>query len=198
MGLIDVFTSTSENFIQEDINCNFGIDLGGGLQPAQIYYCFLPWVKKLVTPGASAMNAYAGRISHILCEENRYFSRMAALVDTAEIESKFSPKSDASSLEFFISGLRGELIGLSRKLRNKPFVFIVKTMDDRAFVFGTLASPAYVSSFELVSGKKWDNDNGAALKLASNAIIYELTGTIPIPVPEVVGDFTTDFDVDFF
>lgn len=194
----DVFSA----YIHEDVEFCSGEDFLGGLQEAEIYFCYLPFVDSLKLPLAAASNALAGTVSaKITCKPNRGFQKMKALVDTSELSSQFSGSkevSDVSDLKVFLLGVRAQLIGFSRKFRNRPFVFIIKDNNGRQFVLGNLASPAYLKDFNMISGKKFDDDNGVDLTITSNSILYEYTQDIPIVDPkDLAGDFDSDFDIDF-
>lgn len=200
-GIFNVF----ESFIQEDIDICVSDDFSGGLQPCKIFYCYLPYIRSLKLPGASGYNETAGRIlQNIICEENRGFSKLEALIDTSDLHSEYDDSgmgSDQSEIQIFIPGTRAALIGLSRKLRHRPFVFLVETQDGRRFVLGTLVSPAYLTQFSLQTGRQYEDDNGAEIRLRANTIIYEYAGEIPMIPPDdqivTPGDFSSDFDKDF-
>lgn len=186
-------------YIQEDVDYCETTDVLGGLQEAEIYYCYLPYIEVLRLPSAISTNKYAGKIrQEISCKENFGFKKIKALVDTAGLTSRLSSSGkDTSELEGFLIGTRAELIGVSRKFRHRPFVFIVQDRNGRKFVCGTLVSPAYLQSFDLETGKKFDDDNGAAFKVKSNTIIFEYDGEIPVYTAPENGDYDTDYDDDY-
>lgn len=195
---IDVFAA----YIQEDVDYCENVDVLGGLEESEIYYCYLPYIEVLRLPSAISTNEYAGKVrQQIVCRENFGFSRIKALVDTAELSSKYSgggKSGDSSELEGLLLGTRAQLIGLSRKLRHRPFVYIVRDRNGRQFIIGSLESPAYLQSFDLELGKKYEDDNGASFHVKSNAIIYEYEGEIPVIDPEESeGDYSDDYDDDY-
>lgn len=186
-----------EGYIHEDVMfCD--IDNLGGI--AEVYYCFLPFIKTMTIPSPNAKNKNAGMIRRLTCVENRGFKKIDTLFETPLLDAQFNSSgesSDTSELTIYTLGARAELIGLSRKLRHKPFSLIVRDYNDKKFVVGTLQSPAYMRSFEISPGKKLDDDNGAEIKFRSNTIIYEYDGNIPVVEPAHFGDFNQDFDRDF-
>lgn len=186
-------------YLLEDIDHCDSDDVAGGLKVGEIYYCYLPDIISYRIPSAISTNEYAGTVTQkIICKENKGFKKIKCLVDTSELTSKFSGSKDTSELDGFLLGTRGQLVGLSRKFRNRPFVFIVKDNNGRMFLIGTLASPAYMISLDLSTGLKYEDDNGAAFKMRSNAIFYEYKNEIPVIAPEELpGDFDKDFDLDF-
>lgn len=190
------------DYIVEDVEHCETVDVLGGLRETEIYYCYLRHIETLRIPSAISTNDYAGKIrQEIACQENRGFKKMTALVDTGELSARFSPNSksqDSAELEFFLLGSRAELIGLSRKLRNRPFVFIIKDRNGRQFVCGTLVSPAYLNAFSIGLGKVFDDNNGATFSVKSNSIFYEYLGNIPVIDPEELdGDYSDDYSDDY-
>jgi len=195
INTVDVFAS----YILEDVEHCDAVDVVGGLQPAEIFYCYLPDILTLRTPPAFSTNESAGTIkSMITCKQHKGFKKIKALIDTAGLSSKFSGKSDSSTLNGFLLGTRGQLIGMSRKLRYRPFVFIVKDNNGRQFIIGNLVSPAYLKNFDLNTGIKYEDDNGASFTIESSSIIYEYKPNIPVLVPQDLdGDFDDDFENEF-
>jgi|SRR5690606_3428364 len=198
-------TNIFEDVIYEEISYCDNDEFAGGLVPTEIYYCPIKKIERLVTPMIYGSFESAGKISQkILCVENYGFKKIHALVDTSELtsglEGQTGRKTSNSDLELMILGTRAQLIGFSRKTRQIPLVFIVKDQNEKHFVFGTLVSPAYVSSFDLKTGKKYEDESGATIKLTANTIIYEYTNELPIIIPDPEpdeGDFDTDFQTDF-
>lgn len=194
-----------DTVIYEEISYCETDEFTGGLIPTEIYYCPINRIERLVVPNASGSYEAAGKITQkILCTENYGFKKIKALIDTSELsaalEGNIGKKTDGSDFELIILGTRAKLIGFSRKMRNVPMVFIVKDTNGRYFVLGTLVSPCYIAGFELSTGKKYDDDPAASLKLHANTIIYEYTNVLPVIVPEPEpdeGDFDTDFHTDF-
>lgn len=184
-------------YMFEDVMfCN--VDNLGGVS-TEIFYCFLPFVQTMRLPLRIGTNKNTGTITLLKCFENRGFHKITAQLETPLLESNYKPGNapDTSELTMYLPGTRAELIGLSRKLRDKPFSFIVKDYSDKKFIIGTLESPAYLKSFKISPGKKMEDDNGAELKFRSNAICYEFNGNIPLAPTDISGDFDTDFDEDF-
>lgn len=187
-------------YIHEDVMFCQTVDHLGGVDASAIFYCYLPFVDEMKIPSRIQENEPAGTITQLSCVENRGFQKIEALVETPDVASKYSSSgtpSDVTEFKFFLLGTRAELIGLSRKLRDKPFVFIVRDNNKRKFIIGTLESPAYVKNFDIQLGRKAEDDTGAEVKLRSNAIIYEYLGDIPTAPVEHFGDFDGDFDTDF-
>lgn len=185
-----------EAYIHEDVSCEPN-EVYGGLQEAELYYCYLPFVESLRTPSAIGSNNFAGTVSRdIVCKENYGFKKIKALVDTPKLSAEYSG-SDSAQVEGFLLGTRSELVGFSRKVRHRPFVFIVKDKNNKQFILGNLVSPAYLKSFSMDTGSADGEDNGASFKFSSNSIIYEYVGKIPVVEKPNVGDFDSDFDSDF-
>lgn len=194
-----------ESVIYEDISYCETEEFIGGLVPTEIYYCPINRITQLRVPGTAGNYESAGKITQkILCTENYGFKKVKALIDTSELSSnldgRVGRKTSGSDLELMILGTRAQLIGFSRKTRNLPLVFLVQDNNGKWFVFGTLVSPAYVSGFDLKTGKKYEDESGATIKLAANTIIYEYTNEIPVIIPDPEpdeGDFDTNFHNDF-
>lgn len=197
----DIFESVN----YEEISFCDTEEFHGGLIETEIYYCPIRYITQLRTPSTIGWFESAGKISQkIICRENYGFRKMKALVETPEfnsaLEGSLGRKSSSSDLELILLGTRARLIGFSRKLRHIPMVFVVKDRNGRQFVIGSLVSPAYLSNFQLKSGKKNEDETGASLKVTCNTIIYEYTNTIPVIIPDIPedeGDFTGEFDTDF-
>ena len=185
------------HYVQDDVDFCDVEDVIGGIQPSEIYFCHIKHIDILRTPLAKSTNNYAGTIlNKIICKENTGFSRMKSLVESAELTSEYQNTKDSSDLELFLLGTRAELIGVSRKFRHQPFIIIVKDENNKQFVIGTLASPAYLRSFEITTGKKFDDNSGGSLKFRSNTIFFEYKHEIPIK-PTDIGDYNDDYNDDY-
>jgi len=198
-------TNIFEDVIYEEISYCDTDEFAGGLVASEILYCPINKIDRLVVPSVYGSFESAGKISQkILCKENYGFKKIKALVDTSELSSgldgQIGRKNSSSDLELMILGTRAKLIGFSRKTRQVPLIFIVKDQNGKYFVFGTLVSPAFVSGFDLKTGKKYEDESGASIKLTANTIIYEYTNQLPVIIPDPEpdeGDFDTDFQTDF-
>lgn len=189
-----------ENFIQDEISsCLTDENIGGVID---IHYCFMPWVNTFRTPSVLETNAYAGKIHEdITCLPNRYFSKIPALVDSSHINSKYEGPgkvSFKSELEFMLVGNRDEFIGLARKMTNRPFIFVVRDANNKQFVVGTTTSPAYVTSFEIKSEKKFDDEVVAMFRFEANSIYFQYDGKITVKENiAVLGDYSFEYDEDY-
>lgn len=189
---IDVFA----DYIHEDVLYCEIEDVFGGISDTGIYYCYQPFISDMKVPPI-VNSEYSGTIKSISCLKNRGFKRIRALVESGSIQTEYNGQSDETLMSFFLLGNKAEFIGLSRKLRHRPFTIIVVDNNQRKFVIGTLVSPAYLKNFEIDSGKKFDDNCGAMVTFSTNAIFYELTGNIPSAPSALFGDFDLDFDEDF-
>ena len=192
--MIDVF----EAYIHEDVLYCETNDFLGGL--SDIQYCYQPFIEQLSVPAAAGNNETAGKIKSLTCKENYGFKSIKHLIDTAQLTGEFATGgavSDTSELTGYLIGTRAELIGLSRKLRERPFTIVTTDNNGRKFLLGTLQSPAYLKKFSIKSGKKFDDDCGAEFMFRSNSLFYEFIGKVPVAVPTDTGDFDTNFDFDF-
>lgn len=189
-----------EAYLYEDVLfCNTD-DVMGGLSDSEIYYCYQPFIASLNIPNPLGSNEQAGTIRSISCKPYRGFKKMNALVETPSLDSDYTGSnqiSDTSEFSAFLMGNRAELIGLSRKLRDRPFTLIVKDSNGKKFLIGTLQSPAYLQNFKITSGKKFDDNCGAEIKFRSNTVFYEFSGEIPFAASHYK-DFDADFDSDFY
>lgn len=186
-----------EAYIHEDtMYCETNDYLGG---ISDILYCYQPFIEYLVVPSPIATNTNAGTITSIICKKNKGFKSIKPLIETAFLKHNFSDAGnapDTTELTAFLLGTRAQLIGFSRKMRDRPFTFIVKDNNGKMFLTGTLQSPAYLRDFSIDTAKKFDDDCGAEMKFRSNTLFYEFTGTIPIE-STIFGDFDEDFSNDF-
>lgn len=191
-----------DNVQYEDIlYCN-SEEFSGGLLESEIYYCPIKLIDFFKTPSLHSGFESSGKITQkIVCKPNYGFRKIKALVDSSTFDSDLSGaigKKDASTdFELQIIGLRARLIGFSRSLRNIPCIYIVRDQNGRQFTIGTLVSPAYISSFRLSPGKKYEDDSGAIVKLTTSAIIYEYQNEIPTVKDTGLGDFDLNFHSDF-
>src|SRR5690606_27460246 len=154
-------TNIFEDVIYEEISYCDTDEFAGGLVASEILYCPINKIDRLVVPSVYGSFESAGKTSQkILCKENYGFKKIKALVDTSELSSgpdgQIGRKKSTSDLELMILGTRAKLIGFSRKTRQVPLIFIVKDQNGKYFVFGTLVSPAFVSGFDLKTGKKYE------------------------------------------
>ena len=195
-------TSIFETVNYEEISyCNTD-EFSGGLVETEIYYCPIKYIDFLKTPGVYGGFEAAGKVTQrIICKPNYGFKKMKALLDTPEFHSgldgSIGRKDSKTDFELQLLGVRAKLIGFSVRMRNIPMVFIVKDRNERFFIIGTLVSPAYISSFDLQSGKKYEDDAVGTLKLSTAASIYEYQNEIPVYVPPAEGDFDSDWHNDF-
>lgn len=197
------FTDIFEDVNYEEISYCDTEDTAGGLAETEIYYIPIRFVEFLKTPSVVGSFAEVGTVANkIVCKKNYGFKKLKALMDTADLagdlQGSIGRKRPSGEIGFTLLGLRDELIGFSRKMMAVPLIVIAKDRNGRQFLIGTLVSPAYISNFQLQSGKKFDDDSAAVLKVSSNASLFEYKNVIPViePDPET-GDFDYNFDTDF-
>lgn len=195
-------TSIFETVNYEEISyCNTE-EFSGGLVETEIYYCPIKFIDYLKLPTALGSFESSGKVvQRIICKPNYGFKKMKALLDTPEFASglngSIGRKASTTDFELQLLGIRAKLIGFSIRMRNIPLVFIVKDRNERFFIIGTLVSPAYISSFDLQSGKKYEDDAVGTLKLSTAASIYEYQNEIPVYATPNEGDFDSDWHNDF-
>lgn len=180
-------------------------DVFGGLAETEIYYCPIRFVESLKTPSLVGGFEEAGTVTNkIVCRKNYGFKKLKALMDTADLggdlQGSIGRKRPSAEISFTLLGLRDKLIGFGRKMMSVPMIAIAKDKNGRQFIVGTLVSPAYISSFQLQTGKKFDDDSAAVLKLTTAASLFEYKNIIPVIEPETdpsTGDFDYNFNTDF-
>lgn len=192
VNIQDVFHS----YIHEDVLYCENTDYLGGI--ADILYCYQPNIEYLPIPSRTGTNESAGRITSIVCKQYTGFKSIKALIETAFLTNNFADGNvqDTTELTAFLLGTRSELIGFSRKIREKPYTFIVRDNNGKLFLLGTLQSPAYLKEFTIQTGTKFDDNCGAEIKFRSNSILFEFTGEVPVGTSDF-GDFSNDFSNDF-
>lgn len=202
MNINTPITSIFETVNYEEISyCNTE-EFSGGLVESEIYYCPIKYIDYLnPSTGLGSFENSGKVVQKIICKPNYGFKKMKALLDTPEFDSgldgSIGRKDSKTDFELQLLGVRAKLIGFSIRMRNIPLVFIVKDRNERFFIIGTLASPAYISSFDLKSGKKYEDDAVGTLKLSTASVIYEYQNEIPVYVPPAEGDFDSDWHDDF-
>lgn len=196
-------TDIFKNVNYEEISYCETDDIAGGLAETEIYYCPIRYVESLKTPSLVGSFDEVGTVSQpIVCKEHYGFKKLKALTDTADLggdhQGSIGRKRPSAEIGFTMLGLRAQLIGFGRKMSTVPMIVIAKDKNGRQFLVGTLVSPAYVSSFQLQTGKKFDDDSAAVLKFTTNASLYEYKNVIPVIEPDPdLGDFDFNFNDDF-
>lgn len=174
-------------------DCNEDYD--GGLQECEIYYCPVFHVNSFEIPRLEGTFASAGTIStNITCKNRRSFEKINALVDQNELTGDVTGTSSKSNLNLYVLGLKGSRIGFARKVSRYPGIYIVKDANDRMWLIGNVLSPAF-ASFSITTGKVAEDNSGMQVKLTSNIVFFEYTGTIP---PYRESDFSDEFVNEFY
>lgn len=177
-------------------------EFAGGLRESEIFYCPIKFIEHFKTPLLHYNFEKAGSISEpILCKKNHGFKRIKALIDTSgfdsDMDGQIGKKQRTTDFELEVLGMRAQLIGWSRNLKNVPCVYIVGDANGRFFTIGSLVSPAYISSMKLFTGRKYEDTSGLILKINTAEVVYEYQNEIPLHEP-IFGDFDSDFSTDFY
>ncbi len=170
-------------------------DYYAGLQECEIFYCPAVHVTPFAIPRLEGTFESAGTIKeNITCKNRRSFEKINALVDQNELTGDVSETSSKTSVNLYVLGLKGSRIGLSRKVSRYPGIYILRDANGRMWIVGNTLSPAF-ASFNLTTGKVEEDNSGVQMKLSSNMIFFEYTGSIP---PYRESDFSDEFSFEFF
>lgn len=166
-----------------------------GLIETEIYFCPAMFLSRIKIPNILGTFTSAGTISeNLVCKKRRGFYKLRGLIEQNDLTAQVSDNSTKTSLTIYLLGLKANRIGLARKFKMIPGVYLVKDLNQRFWVIGTDISPAFATC-ELNTGKKFDDDSGMQIKLTSNSIFYQYSGAIPLP-PE--SDFSDEFSFEFY
>lgn len=195
-----VFTMSFENLNIESINNCPGLDFNSGLKTtlyfAPISYFFLTPLPK---PGIS-FESEVIITDEILMKSGKQLFSIDVLVDENELRINLTgnkeKKRSITNFSFFILGFRPSVLGFIKRCKNVPMVFFIKDANGNNWQIGHSLNRAFIDTGELWSGKKYEDNSGAAVTINCNSTVFLYQKSLDnMSKP---GDFNLDFNDDFF
>ncbi len=189
-----------ENLNIESINNCPELDFSSGLKtklffaPAS-YFFYTPLPK----PGVS----FESEIiidDEILMKSGKALFSIDILIDENELRINLTgnkeKKRATSSFAFFILGFRPSVLGFVRRCKNVPMIFFVQDANGNSWQIGHSLNRAFMETAELWSGKKYEDNSGAAVTVNCNSSVFLYNFSLDhFSRP---GDFNLDFNNDFY
>lgn len=173
-----VFIMNSFNGVSiENINCCPAADYASGLR-ATLYYASPYFFTRIALPTGDLdfQSHLIISIEDIGFQPNCGWSSIDILIDENELKSVISGptkrKKTKSQLDIFILGFVPKVLGFIEKMKNEDLIFIVVLSDGTSILMGNLMNRANFNTSEVSSGKKYDDNSGASISLATNSPIY--------------------------
>ncbi len=181
----------------EDVNFSPADNYAAGLK-ATLYYAPDSFFKKIKLPSGDLdfQNHLLISLLDIEFQENCGWSSIDILIDENELKSSLNGqtkrKKTKSQLDIFILGFISKVLGFIEKMKNEDLVFIISLSDGTSILMGNLLNRANFSGAESTSGKKYEDNSGAAISLSCNSPIYFFSENLIItPVESTPIDFST-------
>lgn len=101
----------------------------------------------------------------------------------------------STELSFSILEMNARNLGFIDKVKNQPLIFFIPDANARVWIFGSKKNPAYLSSYEGSTGKKYEDDNIINVSFKANTALYIYDGTVADI--KTIGGFTKGFTRGF-
>lgn len=161
----------------EDVNFCPADNYAAGLK-ATLYYAPASFFKKIELPSGDLdfQNYLRISISAIEFKYTTNWSYIDILIDENELKASLNGqtkrKKTKSQLDIFILGFIPKVLGFIEKMKNEDLVFLISLSDGTSILMGNLLNRANFSGAESTSGKKYEDNSGAAISLSCNSPIY--------------------------
>jgi len=189
-----------ENINIENINQCPEIDFISGLQ-TRLY--FAPASYFFRTPLPVPAESFESEIiinDAILMRKNKQLRFIDILVDENELRVALTGskqrKRSVTNLSVFILGFVPSVLGFIQRCKNVPLIFFIQDANGNNWQIGHLINRAFMDTAETWSGKKYEDNSGAAVTLncSSSVFLYQKS----LDHFSKPGDFNNDFNNDFF
>ena len=181
----------------ENINFCPEVDYTSGLK-AKLYYAPDSFFKKIELPSGDLdfQNHLIISLLDIEFQEDCGWSSIDILIDENELKASLNGqtkrKKTKSQLDIFILGFIPKVLGFIEKMKNEDLVFLISLSDGTSVLLGNLLNRANFSGAETTSGKKYEDNSGAAISLSCNSPIYFFSENLIItPIESTPIDFNT-------
>ena len=177
--------NTFDGLTIENINHCATEDYSAGVS-AVVYYAPESFFKNITLPSQDTdMKNYVSiSIDDIVFQNNCGWSNIDVLIDETELKQNLigaiKNKKSRSSLEFFILGIKAQILGFVEKMKNEDLVFLISIPDGTSILFGNLRNFARISSVDFTSGKRYDDNSGVAVSIISNSTVYFISENLII------------------
>lgn len=192
-------SSFEDVFIEDLITCP-NEEFGSGLK-TRLYYApsdfFFRTPVPIVGDDYSTERIVPERIT---MKKNKSLRYIDILIDETELKESSTGgvgrKKIKSSLSIFILGFRTNVLGFISRCINVRMIFFISDANGKLWQIGSVRNPADIDSAESTTGKKYEDNSGAAININCNSKVY----LYPFDLSNfsIPGDFNTDFNKDFF
>ncbi|WP_185210625.1 hypothetical protein [Elizabethkingia meningoseptica] len=176
-----------DNIRVENVNHCPNDEITAGLS-TKLNYAPEPDVETLTLPTITDALSYEERITisntGLVTKTGKGFKQIDILVDENELTASFvgnkGNKKMKTDLDAFIPGFKGKVIGFLQTHKNTPLILNIKDSTGQGWVIGDKINPAFIDTAEVKTGKKFDDNSGATIKITSNSPIRMYNGPITI------------------
>ncbi|QWA38876.1 hypothetical protein [Chryseobacterium sp. ZHDP1] len=189
-----------ENIDIENINHCPEIDFISGLK-TRLY--FAPASYFFFTPLPKPAGSFESEIvisDDILMRKNKLLRYIDILVDENELKISLNgskqKKRTITNLTVFILGFTPSVLGFVQRCKNVPLIFFIQDANGNNWQIGHSVNRAFMETADISSGKKYEDNSGAAVALNCNSSVFLYQK--PLDHFSKPGDFNNDFNNDFF
>ncbi len=150
----------------------------------RLFYVPTEFVEKMELPAATG--DYKARVTlqeaDFALKADKNWKGIDVLVDENELKNSLVGNKGnmkaKSELEFYIPGIRSEVVGFIDTYKNVPMVLAVQDSNGVIWFVGSTVNPAYFESAEGSTGKKFEDNAGVAAKISANTRLLKFDGNI--------------------
>lgn len=158
-------------------------EIAGGVS-TRIFYAPAKFLEKLTPP--TLTGDYATRITipatNLAFQAGKGWKGIDVMVDENELKNTLvgnrGNKKAKAEMDFYIPGFKPEAVGFLDTYKNVPMVFAIKDANGIIWILGTKLNPAFVESADGTTGKKYEDNSGAAVKISANSKLYKFAGDV--------------------
>ncbi|WP_418124242.1 hypothetical protein ACNFU2_06470 [Chryseobacterium sp. PTM-20240506] len=133
-------------------------------------------------------------------KKNKQLRFIDILVDENELRVTLNGskqrKRSVTNLSVFILGFAPSVLGFILRCKNIPLIFFIEDANGNNWQIGHSINRAFMETAEVWSGKKYEDNSGAAVTLNCNSSVFLYQK--PLDHIATPGDFNNDFNNDFF
>ena len=184
----------------ENINNCPGLDLNSGLK-TKLY--FAPASHFFYTPTPIPGISFDSEIiinAEILMKSGKKLYSIDVLVDENELRVNLSGNKEKKRMitkfGIFILGFTPKVLGFIKRCHRVPLIFFIQDINGNNWQIGHSLNRAFIDSAEIWTGKKYEDNSGAAVEITCNSSVFFYPNSLDnLAFP---GDFNLDFSTDFY
>ncbi|WP_313091927.1 hypothetical protein [Chryseobacterium flavum] len=189
-----------ENLNIESINNCPELEFNSGLK-TKLY--FAPASHFFYTPLPKPGTSFESEIvivDEIMMRSGKKLFSIDVLVEENELRVNLTgnkeKKRSVTNFTFFILGFRPSVLGFVKRCKNVPMIFFIQDANGNNWQIGHSLNRAFMDTAESWSGKKYEDNSGAAVTVNCNSSVFLYQKSLDHFLSP--GDFNFDFNNDFY